>query len=222
MARAPRYFDWQARLVKPHLGRRVVEVGCGTGNFTGHLLESEFVIALDVEPACVAQVRSRFAGQGHLHTLVASPGAAEFAALARFMPDCCVCLNVLEHIEDDLSALISMASLLQSRGSIILLIPAFPALYGPIDRNLGHYRRYTRKGVRTLAKRAGLSVRSLSYMNCVGVAAWWANARIFKREAQSAGQIAVFDRWLVPAMSWAEKVIPPPFGQSIFAVLTRD
>jgi SAM-dependent methyltransferase len=221
MARAPRYFEWQARLVKPYLGRRVVEVGCGTGNFTGHLLDREFVMAVDIEPECVERVRRRFSGHSHLYSFVASPGTSEFTALARFMPDCCVCLNVLEHIEDDLDALVSMASILQSRGSVVLLLPAFPALYGPIDRNLGHRRRYTSKSVRKLADRAGLSIRSLRYMNSLGMAGWWANARIFRREAQSAAQIEVFDRWLVPSISWVERMIPPPFGQSLLAVLTR-
>jgi SAM-dependent methyltransferase len=221
MARATRYFDWQASLVKPELGRRVVEVGCGSGNFTGHLLDREFVIALDVEPACVELLRGRFPNRPNLHSVVTSPGAAEFASLGRFMPDCCVCLNVLEHIEDDEAALVSMASILQGDGTIVLMLPAFPALYGPIDRNLGHFRRYTPKSVRRLADRAQLRIRSMRFMNAAGWFGWWANAHLFRRESQSAAQIEIFDRWVVPVVSRAEDLIPPPFGQSLFVVLTR-
>ena len=71
--------------------------------------------------------------------------AIEFRALSRYHPDSCVCLNVLEHIEDDRRALENMASVLTPSGVIVLLVPASNALYGPIDRNLGHFRRYTRK-----------------------------------------------------------------------------
>ena len=49
MAKAKNYFAWQGRLVTPELGRRVLEVGCGIGNFTGRLLDHDMVIALDKE-----------------------------------------------------------------------------------------------------------------------------------------------------------------------------
>jgi hypothetical protein len=71
-------------------------------------------------------------------------GSPAFSDLARFHPDCCICLNALEHIEDDRQALHGMASILSAGGVVVLLVPAFPMLYGPIDSNLGHYRRYSR------------------------------------------------------------------------------
>ena len=75
-----------------------------------------------------------------------------------------VCINVLEHIEDDGAALRAMASILVPGGVIVLLVPAFQALYGPIDRNLGHYRRYRRGSIAGLAAAAGLEVRKLHYV----------------------------------------------------------
>jgi SAM-dependent methyltransferase len=221
MALAPRYFEWQASLVKPALGRRVVEVGCGTGNFTGHLLDRELVIALDIEAACVERVRERFPNRSNLHTVVTSPGNAEFGELARLSPDCCVCLNVLEHIEDDAGALRSMASIMQAGGRIVLILPAFPALYGPIDRNAGHFRRYTRRSVAAVAEEAGLTISVMRFMNFVGFFGWWANARVFRRTKQSASQIEFFDRWVLPATARIEGLLAPPFGQSLLVVLTR-
>jgi SAM-dependent methyltransferase len=137
------------------------------------------------------------------------------------MADSCVCLNVLEHIEDDAGALASMAAILRQGGSVVLMVPAFPSLYGPIDRNSGHFRRYTRRSLVSLAGKAGLKVRNIRFMNSVGMFGWWLNARVLRREKQSAGQIDFFDRWMVPVISRVEASIPPPFGQSILAVLTR-
>jgi hypothetical protein len=128
---------------------------------------------------------------------------------------------VLEHIEDDAAALKAMASVLVPGGVIVLLLPAFPSLYGPIDKNLGHYRRYSRGAIRSLADRTGLRVRKAHYANLVGFFGWWTNAHILKREAQSERQIEVFDRYVVPVMSAVERRARAPFGQSLVAVLEK-
>lgn len=221
MTRATNYFAWQSHLVKRELGQRVIEVGCGIGNLTGMLLDRELVIALDREEACIQILRERFPGRDNLHVLACVVPSDAFSELARFRPDSVVCVNVLEHIEDDGAALCAMAEILAPDGVIVLLVPAFQALYGPIDRNLGHYRRYRHGSIVRLAGAAGLEVRKLHYVNAAGLFGWWVNSHLLKRETQSDGQIAVFDRWLVPALSVLEGAITPPFGQSLLAVLRR-
>jgi SAM-dependent methyltransferase len=219
MAHAKNYFAWQARLVLPELGQRVLEVGCGTGNFTQTLLDREMVIAIDHEPACVGRLAERFPGQPNLHTRICSPAEDTFRELAHLRPDSIVCLNVLEHIGDDAAALRNMAAILPPGSVIVLLLPAFPALYGLIDRNLGHFRRYSIASLKRLAAGVGLAIEKLQYMNLIGFFGWWVNARILQREAQSTSQIAVFDKWVVPVVSRLESRFPPLFGQSLLAVL---
>jgi SAM-dependent methyltransferase len=225
MAAAVNYFAWQARLVTPELGRRVVEIGCGSGNFTGMLLDRDAVFALDVDPECIERIRQRFCDHGNLRTAVcnASELLGEQAVadeVRHFRPDSLVCLNVLEHIRDDRGALCGMASLLPPGGVIVLIVPAFESLYGPIDRNLGHHRRYSRASITEVARDCGLGIKKLRYMNCVGFFGWWLNAHVVKREKQSEKQIAWFD-WLAPAISRVEARVPPPFGQSLFVVLKK-
>ena len=101
MSRATRYFAWQARIAKPHLGRRVIEAGCGTGNFTLHLTDRELVVGMDVVEECVERTRARFAGQPNMQFRnldVQDPG---FLRLKALRPDSIVCFNVLEHVRDD-------------------------------------------------------------------------------------------------------------------------
>jgi len=221
MSHAANYISWQHRLVSPFLGQRVLEVGCGIGNFTGSLLDRELVLACDIEPACIARFEQRYAGRPNLHALVCEPGSAEFADLARWHPDSCLSMNVLEHIEDDARALAAMASVLTAGGSVVLLVPAFQALSGPIDRNLGHYRRYSRGSLERLARVTGLTIQTLHYMNAIGFFGWWMNARLFRRQAQSRAQVEIFDRAVAPWLSRLEAMAPPPFGQSLFAVLRK-
>lgn len=217
MTRAKNYFAWQARLVLPELGARVLEIGCGIGNFTELLASREAVIAVDAHADCIELLRTRCPG---VHAFALDASSEAILRLARFHPDSCLLLNVLEHIEDDRGTLQRIASLLPSRGAIVLLAPAFPSLYGPIDRNLGHYRRYSRAAIAQLARAADLEIREMRYVNALGFFGWWTNARVLKREAQSESQIELFDR-LAPFLSRLEAAVPPPFGQSLLAVLQK-
>lgn len=226
MAQANNYFAWQCRLVTGELGRRVVEIGCGIGNFTRMLLDRDAVLALDMEPECVARVQERFGDHGNLRVIAGDWGGDDWERqmlplMTAFQPDSCVCLNVLEHIAEDREALRRMASILPKGGVIVLLVPAFPVLYGPIDKLLGHYRRYTRESIRALAASVHMRVDKLDYMNAIGFFGWWVNAHIFRREVQSEGQIGFFDRYIVPVSSRIESRVKPPFGQSILAVLRK-
>jgi SAM-dependent methyltransferase len=221
MSRAENYFAWQGRLVTRELGRRVLEVGCGLGNFTGMLLDRETVIAVDSQTDCIQRLQKRYPNRTNLHVFACDAGSPAFSDLARFRPDSCVCLNALEHIEDDRQALHAIASILSPGGVIVLLVPAFAALYGPIDTNLGHYRRYSRGSIAGLAGSTGLRIRKAHYMNALGFFGWWVNSHILRRGAQSERQIEIFDRYVVPFLSRLEGMVRPPFGQSLFVVLEK-
>lgn len=221
MAKAKNYFAWQGRLVLPEIGKRVIEVGCGTGNFTGMLLERESVIALDAEPRCIARLLERYPQARNVQACAFDMTSPRFRELSAFHADSCVCLNVLEHIENDSAAVRSMAEVLVPGGTLVLLLPAFPGLRGPIDRNLGHFRRYRKGDVQALAASAGLRIRKLHFVNSIGFLAWWANARLFRLQIHPVWQIVFFDRLIAPLLSRVEAVVHPPFGQSLFAVFEK-
>ena len=145
----------------------------------------------------------------------------EFAKLREHRPDSVACLNVLEHVRDDAAALAHFAAVLPEGGRVVLIVPAFESLYGPIDERLGHYRRYSKKSLAGVAERAGFRPEVLRYMNSAGFFGWWFNAHVAKRTAQSDAQIAVFDAVMVPVLRRVEQWMEPPVGQSIFAVLRK-
>ena len=221
MARAKNYLAWQARLILPELGSRVVEVGCGAGNFTGFLLDREIVIALDSEPACLGRLSERYPSQSSLEIVLDDPCTKSFLDLARFACDSCVCTNVLEHIADDHRALQAMAQVLQPRGRIVLWVPAFQSLFGPMDVQLGHHRRYRRRDIVKLAEGAGLRVVKLHYVNSIGFFLWGASSHLLRQSAVTERQVVFFDGWIAPWLSRLESVLPPPFGQTLFAVLEK-
>lgn len=221
MKLATRYFEWQARMATRELGQRVVEVGCGLGNFTRHLLDRELVVSLDVVGDCVEHLKDRLPGHPNLEARCLDVQDPEFLSLAGYRPDSVVCLNVLEHVQDDERALQHMHRVLPPGGRAVFMLPAFESLYGPIDQNLGHFRRYSKAGWRDLAARTGFRVKLARYTNPVGFVGWWVNAKLLRKTEQSEAQIAFFDSVIVPVMSRAESIMEPPFGQSIFTVLEK-
>jgi SAM-dependent methyltransferase len=221
MGRARNYFAWQARLANEQLGQRVIEVGCGAGNFTRHLIDRELVVGIDVVEGCVERARAGFAMHPNLQFRCLDVEDPLFCGLKSLRPDSIVCLNVLEHVRDDRLALEHMRDVLPTGGRAVFLLPAFESLYGPIDRNLGHFRRYSKRSWNSLANAAGFGVRLARYFNSVGFLGWWANAKILRKEAQSESPIELFDRAIVPALSRLESRIEPPVGQSIYTVLEK-
>ena len=208
-------------LAEAAIGDRVLEIGCGVGNFTQHLLKKSLVVAVDIEGSCIDRMAEAFPGCPNLVTCRLDVQDPDFIALRRYDVDSIVCLNVLEHVRDDALALRHMHAVLPSGGRVVLIVPAFEALYGPIDRRLGHFRRYSKRSVRALARSTGYAAVSLRYMNVIGFFGWHMNAHLLRYTEQSASQIRIFDRCCVPVMRRIESWLAPPFGQSLFVVLEK-
>ena len=218
---ARRYFQWQFAMADEYLGARVVEVGCGLGNFTQYLVGRELVVGIDSEPRCVESHRQRFAGRSNVHSACLDVLSPDFLELGRYEPISITCLNVLEHVEDDARALAHMNAVLPSGGTLVVIAPAFEALRGPIDEKLGHHRRYSKGNLTRAAQGAGFRLKVLRYMNMAGFFGWWFNARVLNKTQQSTAQIKIFDSCVVPPLAWIERRVEPPVGQSIFAVLVK-
>lgn len=214
------YNRWLHDRFEAWLGSRVLEVGSGVGNQTRFFADRERVVASDIEPHYVRELLNRFEKQGSVR--VASfrfPLTEEDRAdLERERIDTIVCLNVLEHIEDDAGTLADFLRVLQPGGHLALLVPALPALYGTLDENLRHHRRYEKGALAALVARAGFTVESVRYLNRPGVFGWWLNSRVLRRRVLPRRQLGAF-KWIMPLLR-AEEKTEPSFGMSLL-VLAR-
>ncbi|MFI5197844.1 MAG: glycosyltransferase [Thermoanaerobaculia bacterium] len=214
------YNRWLHDRFAAWLGSRVLEVGSGVGNQTRFFADKERVVASDIEPHYVRELRTRFEKQRNVR--VASfrfPLTPEDRSdLEGERIDTIVCLNVLEHIEDDAGTLVDFFRVLQPGGHLALLVPALPGLYGSLDENLRHYRRYGKGALATLVTRVGFAVESVRYLNRPGVLGWWLNSRVLKRRVLPKRQLGAF-KWVMPLLR-AEEKTEPSFGMSLL-VLAR-
>lgn len=218
MARAHNYRRWMYRRIAPFVGRRVLEIGAGIGNFTSLLLDRELVVATDNHPPCVEYMRDRLGALLKVPPLRLDISEPPDERLLGHDFDTIICLNVLEHIEDDDGALARMYGLLAPGGRLVLLVPAFQFLFGTVDHALGHHRRYTRRDLLPKMRRSGFEVERAFYMNVIGMAGWFWNNRVVGRVEESEKQVGFFDRLVAPVAERVERVLPPPFGLSLIAV----
>jgi len=221
MSAAPRYNAWMYDVISPWIGHRVLEVGSGIGNMSEQILAggAEHLVLTDMDAWYREQLRAKFADRREVRVdALRLPDPTARARFGDHRIDTVVALNVVEHIEHDVGALRTMGEIVVPGGRIVVLVPAIESLYGEMDRELGHFRRYTRPTLRNAFRLAGLRVEELFWFNRVGVAAWWFNGRIRRVKRIPAHQLKRFDA-LVPILR-LERLLPLPFGQSLIAIGT--
>ena len=216
---APRYNRWQYSRVAPYLGGRICEVGSGIGNMSTLILGGapELLVVTDTDSYYREALQRQFGGR---HDVVVEeltvPDKSAANRFQRYGLDTVVALNVIEHVAEDLEALKSMAAMLRPGGRAVVLVPAFPGLFGSLDYELGHVRRYTRSSLSQRMSEAGFQVQRAFYFNLVGTLGWWVNARLRKVPRIPVEQLRYFDT-LVPILRLEDRV-PLPFGQSVIAI----
>jgi glycosyltransferase involved in cell wall biosynthesis len=208
------HFLWD--LIRPYVGRRVLEIGSGTGLLTRYLSTREHVVASDVDRDYVELLQRVYGDKPNVEVRVLDVTRLSADGLSPQSFDTVVCANVLEHVEDDVGALRAMSRLVAPGGRVVLIVPALRQLYGSIDRAIGHHRRYGRADIARTLEAAGLAVEHVSFLNLIGVAGWWLNGRLFRRRTVPGIQARLNDR-LVPLLR-AERLVGPPLGMSLLAV----
>lgn len=135
--------------------------------------------------------------------------------------DTVIAVNVMEHVERDTDFLRAAHQILARDGALLLLVPAVPAIYGSLDKEFDHYRRYTRTGLEKSLVDAGFEIETLHYLNMVGVAAWFMAGRILRRTTLKRTQVRFYDRFVVPWLRRIESLARPPIGQSLLAIARK-
>ncbi len=224
LPKAVNYHRWILGLLEPHVRSPLLEVGFGYGQYTEVLARHvRRLVALDADPQFIHAARAL---PRHVELRVADitdPTLPHTLGLEEF--NTVVCLNVLEHIQDDAGSLRCFRDLLRPGGALLLLVPAHQALYGRMDALAGHCRRYSRRQLRQRLVAAGFSLRQLRYFNPLGALGWWINARFARPRTLSDGfinrQILLFDRYVQPLSRMLDRLTSPFFGQSLWAVAMR-
>jgi glycosyltransferase involved in cell wall biosynthesis len=216
--RAPRFTRWMADVIRPYMGKRVLEIGAGIGNMSVHLMPREIYWATDVNSQYLEYLWTLCTTRPYMRVARTDAENAETFPVGQSF-DTVICLNVVEHIQDDAGALRNVWNILDNGGRAIVLVPYGPKLYGSLDEVLGHFRRYTQEQLVEVAERAGFRLEKVLKFNRPGVVAWWLNGRVLRRKTFGLGQIRLLNI-MTPVFRLLDNWLPlPPL--SIIAILGK-
>lgn len=214
------YNRWIVDEIRSWVGDNILEVGAGTGNISQLFLDRKQLVLTDIRKSYIDSLSEKFKNYPNVFCDIFNLEESGSHLAGRGI-DTIIGLNVLEHVENDCHALSEMAGILSPGGRVILQLPAHKILYGSLDRNLDHFRRYAVEEIKDKFKKNGLIPEKIRRINMFGTIGWFICSRIMKKEILPKGQLSLFNK-LTPAFIALERLMPVPFGLSILAVGRKD
>jgi SAM-dependent methyltransferase len=197
----------------------ILDAGCGSGRTLDELTDYGDVRGVDVSRDAVAATRAR----GH-DAYLADVGDLPFAD-ASF--DLVTCLDVVEHTYDDQRTLSELRRVTRPGGTLLLTVPAHPALWSAHDDANQHFRRYTRRALTAAAVETDWAVAQSSYFNAALLAPA-AVVRVARRRSDSGrSELSLTPPALDRVLEWPSRAEAAllraggrvPVGLSLLAVL---
>ena len=214
-----RYFG---SILRPYVGRRVLEVGAGIGANVEAVATPDVAewVCLEPDPELAERIKQRI----DRHELSAKCRVVA-GTIERIAPedqfDTILYIDVLEHIEDDAGELRRAAAHLAEGGRLIVLAPAHQFLFSPFDAAIGHFRRYSRRSLTRLTP-PGMRLVRAWMIDSLGLCASLANRLLLRSAMPSAGQVAFWDRILVPLSRIGDRLSFHKIGKSVLVVWRRE
>ena len=223
MSFAVNYHKWILEEFRPFLGKKLVEVGAGTGSFSEMLIEENPKNLALVEPSEMFKFLEQNISQIETGAVVNFYNSifAETAHKLDEKPDTIIYVNVLEHIEDDAGELEKVYETLEPGGHCLVFVPAFMSLYGAFDKKVGHFRRYTKNELEVKAIAAGFKVVKSKYFDFVGIFPWYIKYKLLKSDSLESGAVEAYDKFAVPVTKQFERFLKFPVGKNILTVLQK-
>jgi len=141
--------------LKSHIqhGARFIDIGCGTGYILLGLSRMKIgalLFGIDMHESAIQIAKERVPEGIFLSGGLDGLPKSGFDAIGLF--------DVLEHIQDDQTALRKISDLLLPGGVLVLTVPQHSWLWSKTDESAGHYRRYARKEVVSKLEKSGFKV----------------------------------------------------------------
>jgi SAM-dependent methyltransferase len=226
VAKAGRFNRWMYDQFRHELQGEILEIGSGIGNISRLVIEEGHPLTLsDYNDEYCFYLKKIFEGNKIIQNILRIDLLdSDFEKLFEAYKEkfnTIFLLNVIEHIDDDARAVKNCHYLLKPGGRLIVLAPAYNWLFCSLDKQLGHYKRYTIRSMISLLTKENFNISNGSYFNFIGIAGWFLFGKIIGRKMLGRSEMIAFDS-IIPVAKLADKMIGKKAGLSIIVTAIKN
>ena len=219
------FYNWIFEEIKPYLRGNILEIGSGVGNFSKILLENfpdNQLILSDFDKYFLSILSKKYSKNDKIIIEYLDLNNIEIFKNNNYKIDTCIAINILEHIDNDIKALENIYNILEPDGKLILLIPAHKFLYNIIDKDIGHYRRYTKKEIIKKISLTSFNILNIYYFNFIAMFGWFLNGKFFKKSIINENALGFYNK-LIPLLKIIDKyIVFKKIGMSLILILNKE
>ena len=193
-----------------------LEIGAGIGSFTDKYKRNiKNIFLTEIDKNNLNILKKKYQNDTNVTIL-----ESEVTKISQKFNTICH-FNVLEHVKEDNEEIIHCLNKINKDGYLIILAPAHNELYGNLDREVGHYRRYKKSFFKDLNLSDGKIVE-LKYMDCMGYILYYMNKLIYKNETYpSSLKIFIWDKIFTPITILLDFLTAYRFGKNVLCVIKK-
>jgi SAM-dependent methyltransferase len=222
-----RFNNWMYKEISAGLKGDVLEIGSGIGTYSKKIIRDKprvsHIMLTDISSSYIEALANKFSSKNNNVSVskLDLDRKEDYEKIGYKKFDSILALNVLEHVENDEFALQQLYEMLKDEGTVVILVPCHKFLYNVIDKNVGHFRRYTKKELEYKVSKTQFTIQRIFYFNMLGIVGWYLNGSVAKNSQINSTASRIFDS-LVPVSQYVERLIGGRLGLSIICYLKKE
>ena len=220
---AENFIEWLYSKYKSHIQGDILEISSGIGTYSKKIISdypNSNITLTEYSENDVKKLKKEFETKKVNCKKMDMNVKEDYQVIGYNKFGTIICSNVLEHVEKDQFALEQCFSLLKEKGKLILIVPQNPNLFSDQDKELGHFRRYTKKELITKSQNVGYKLVNIKNFNAIGVLGWKLNKKS-KQTKNDPKMINIFNNIIPIIKKFDDSITSKIFGLSLIVILEK-